>query len=44
LVENDLAKIDKEYKDENSLKINENIFNETRINFNNFMNDLKKKI
>ena len=43
LVENDLAKIEKEYKDENSLKINENIFNETRINFDNFMNDLKKK-
>ena len=44
LVENDLAKIEKEYKDENSLKINENIFNETRINFNNFMNDLKKNL
>ena len=43
LVENDLAKIEKEYKDENSLKINENIFNETRMNFDNFMNDLKRK-
>ena len=44
LVENDLAKIEKEYKDESSLIINEQLFYETRIKFENFMNDLKYKV
>ena len=44
LVENGLEKIEKEYKDESSLVINEKLFNETRNNFNNFMNDLKRRI
>ena len=44
LVENDLAKIEKEYKDENSLIINEKIFTETRNKFDNFMKDLKQKV
>ena len=44
LVENDLAKIEKEYKDEDSLKINEQLFQDTRIRFNNFMNDLRKRV
>ena len=44
LVENGLEKIEKEYKDETSLILNEKLFNETRNNFNNFMNDLKKRV
>ena len=44
LVENDLEKIEKDYKDESSLIINENIFTEVRIKFNNFMNDLKRRV
>ena len=44
LVENDLAKIEKKYKDEDSLKLNEEMFTNTRIRFNYFMNDLKNKI
>ena len=43
LVENELEKIEKEYKDESSLIINENIFSEVRNKFNFFMNDLKKR-
>ena len=44
LVENDLAKIEKEYKDESSLIINEKLFNETRNKFNIFIKDLRKKV
>ena len=44
LVENELEKIEKVYKDENSLIINENVFTEVRKKFNFFMNDLKKRI
>ena len=44
LVENELEKIEKEYKDESSLIINEKLFNETRNNFNIFMNNIKRKI
>ena len=44
LVENELEKIEKEYKDESSLIINENMFSEVRNKFNFFMNDLKKRI
>ena len=44
LVENDLEKIEKEYKDESSLIVNEAAFTETRAKFNNFMNDLKKLV
>ena len=44
LVENELEKIEKVYKDENSLIINENLFTEVRKKFNFFMNDLKKRI
>ena len=44
LVENDLAKIEKEYKDESSLIINEQLFTETRIKFDKFMKDLKKQV
>ena len=44
LVENELEKIEKDYKDESSLKINENTFNEIRNKFIYFMNDLKKRV
>ena len=44
LVENELERIEKDYKDESSLIINEKLFKETRNNFNIFMNNLKKKI
>ena len=44
LVENELEKIEKDYKDKSSLIINEELFSETRINFNNFMNDLKRRV
>ena len=44
LVENELEKIEKKYKDESSLIINENIFSEVRNKFNFFMNDLKKEL
>jgi preprotein translocase subunit SecA len=44
LVENDLAKIDKKYKDKNSLIINEQMIMNTRIKFNQFMFDLKNKV
>ena len=44
LVENELEKIEKDYKDESSLNINENSFNEIRNKFNFFMNDLKKRV
>lgn len=44
LVENELEKIEKDYKDENSLIISENSFNEIRNNFNFFMKDLKKRV
>ena len=44
LVENDLAKIEKKYKDENSLIINEEMFMKTRQRFNYFINDLKNKV
>ena len=44
LVENDLEKIEKDYKDESSLIINEKLFEETKNNFKIFMNMLKKNI
>ena len=44
LVENDLEKIEKEYKDESSLIVNEAEFAETRAKFNTFMNNLKKLV
>ena len=44
LVENDLEKIEKEYKDERSLIINEQMFNQTRNNFNIFISDLKQNV
>ena len=44
LVENDLEKIEKEYKDESSLIVNEAAFTETRAKFNTFMNDLRKLV
>ena len=44
LVENDLEKIEKDYKDESSLIINEKLFEETKNNFKIFMNMLQKNI
>ena len=44
LVENDLEKIEKDYKDESSLIINEKLFEETKNNFKIFMNMLKNNI
>ena len=44
LVENDLEKIEKDYKDESSLIISEKLFEETKNNFKIFMNMLKKNI
>ena len=44
LVENDLANIEKKYKSEESLKLNEQMFSNVRNNFNYFMNDLNNKI
>ena len=44
LVENDLEKIEKEYKDESSLIVNEAAFTETRAKFNTFMNDLRQLV
>ena len=44
LVENDLAKIEKKYKDKESLIINEDMFKNTKIRFNYFMNNLKNEI
>ena len=44
LVENDLAKIEKQYKDKNSLIIDEDSFKNTRIKFNYFMNNLKNEM
>ena len=44
LVENELEKIEKDYKDENSLIINENSFSEVRNKFTYFMSDLKKRV
>ena len=39
-----MAKIEKKYKDENSLIINEEMFINTRKRFNYFINDLKNKV
>ena len=44
LVENDLSKIEQKYKDKNSLMINEQLLEETRNKFKNFMNALRKNI
>ena len=44
LVENDLAKIEKKYKDKNSLMINEQMFENTKIKFTQFMIDLQNKV
>jgi len=44
LVENDLSKIEQQYKDENSLKINDDLLNQTKIKFKNLMKTLRKSV
>ena len=44
LVENDLGRIEKEYKNEKSLKLDEKILKETRANYENFKNSILENI
>ena len=44
LVQNELSKIEKEYKGESSLKINEQMLQKTKNNFTQFMNELKENV